>query len=244
MPVLRYQLGYLARSSLVTLGITVAVIAVVGLFLVQPVSEADFDADVSVGVILRIEGNAVLGLNISPVLMVTIFIVGIVGIREDIKFMLQHGVGRRTTYLSTFLGGLINGAWLGLVCELLNMAIRSFTAIPASAMPFPAASFFGGWLMHMGCLFFALQFGVLVSLIYYRLNRLQQIILSVAAGAIVVFALPNIFTRFFFGVAAVFERAMQAVTASPFALACLMLLAGIIAAAANFLLLRRAQVKE
>jgi len=229
----------MAKSYLITLGIIVAIAIIIGSFVVttgETVS-IEFIGMISIG------GNVYTNFNFGIALMITIFVIGIVGIREDLKLMLQHGIGRYTTYFSTLLSGLITGAAMGLVCEIMNMAARFWPVFPMNIPPYSAAGFISGWVLLAAGFFFAGQLGIMISLIYYRLKRFMQIVFSVAAGATIIFTLPFCIT-FIFNENNALGRTLQSIASNPFALACLIFLLGATAAAANFLLLRRAQVKE
>ena len=207
-PALRYQITYLGKFFLIAFGIIVAVYAFLHLFFSVAVTSDTIEINMSD--------------SLLSVLLVMLFIIGIVGIREDLKMFLQHGAGRRTVYVSTLISGFFTAVVLGLICELFSLF---FTV---------GQSFFGGWLFNGACFFFAWQLGGLISLIYYRMNRIQQIVFSVAGGsllgALAVFVLPYM--------AAYIPSGMWAAPTVP------ILLCGLLAAAFNFLLLRRAQVKE
>ena len=239
-PAMRYQLSYMARGALITLGILCAVFFALGLIMViNDVTEGA----INIGVI-SVNGNVSFHFNSGAVMAITIFIFGIVGIREDLKLFLQHGIGRYTTYFSSLFSSLIIGVALGLLLELLNLAAALWSAFSAQTPAFSVGGFISGWLLHTGGLFFAWHFGALISLIYYRLQKIQQIIFSVAGVAILVFALPRALSRFFGEDSTALERALRSITATPLSLVCLIFFIGAFAAAANFLLLRRAQVKE
>jgi len=109
----------------------------------------------------------------------------------------------------------------------------------------PVEGFFMSWFLNIGIFFFTWQLGTVISLIYYRLNRMGQIIFSVAAGGIILFGVPNIVVRHVLRDG--FDAFMEAVSnalVNPANLTLFVFLIGVLAAAFNFMLIRRAEVKE
>lgn len=240
IPALRYQLQYMTLVFLGALGVLAAIFIV--LTLLGVFTSSDETVNINIMDIINIGSASYdVNFNVGAIMMFMLFIIAIGSIREDLRFLLQHGMGRCTTYFSTLLGHLISGAALGLLCELFNLAAGYSPVFVASGLTFPGG-FFSGWMLHMGCFFLAGQLGVLISLIYYLLNKIQTIVFSVTGGAILLFGLPSMMLNIFGEDASALETIL-AVFANPFALACLIFLIGALTAAANFLLLRRAQVR-
>jgi hypothetical protein len=241
IPALRYQLDYMAKTSMVALGIMMTFFIVFGMF-------AIFSNEIPVVInlmgVINIGGEAYVIINFGVVLITMVFITGIAAIREDMKFFLQHGIGRYTTYFSTLFCGMIYGIAMGLLCQIFSLAAGLWPAFSATGLRFSAGGFFGGWILHAVCFPFAWQFGTLISLIYYRLSKIMTIVFSLAAGSALVFALPAILSRISDERRAAPALALSSIAANPFSLACFILLAGALVAAINFLLLRRAQAKE
>ena len=236
-PALHYQLDYFVRSSLSYLGVLAAIIISINLI-------RRFFIDGTVVDILGLVrfdtgGGGFFVFNVGTILVFMLFVIGIVGIREDFKMLLQHGMGRCTAYFSSLFGSLIFAAVLGLFCELLNIAARYWPSFPVRGMTFLEQGFFAGWFLQAGFFFLAWQLGVLISLIYYRLNGLQQTVFTVAAVATIIFVLPGGLRHIAEG-GADLEAALVGLLANPTFIP----LWGALAAVGNFLLLRRAQVKE
>jgi len=192
-------------------------------------------------------------MNIGGIFVITFFIVGIAGIREDLRFFLQNGMGRYTVYFSTLLASLICSAVLGLIFGLINALPVQFVSATAFGS---SGSFLAGWIMSGVFLFFAWQLGTLISLIYYRLkNTFQIVAVSVAGGVLILSGLPNIIYTFLYAVipssdvaaevAEAINEAFYGATILPQNnMPVVILLLGTVAAVLNFLLIRRAQVKE
>ena len=237
-PALHYQLDYMVRASLSYIGVLAVIIIFISLI------RRFFGGLTVVNIlgIVRIDAGGIGGgqftFNVGGLIIFILFVIGIVGIREDLKLFLQHGMGRATTYFSTLIISLICAVSYGLFCELLNLAFIHWPNFPVRAMFFPAQSFFAGWFFHASLFFFAWQLGVLISLIYYRMNGVQQTVFSVAGVAMIMFALPGGIRRIAGGED--LEAALVALLANPAFLP----LWGVLAAAGSFLLLRRAQVKD
>jgi len=159
-PAIRYQLEYIGKFFMFAFVIVAAVMALLYIIL-------------EARIILSIDHADGFNISTNLVSMITImlFVIGIVGIREDLKMYLQFGAGRRTVFVSTLISTLITGVVLGLICELRFMIGFMMTA----------AGFFLAW-----------QLGALISLIYYRLNLIGIIVFSVAGGAVMLFCLPFI----------------------------------------------------
>ena len=241
-PALHYHLDYMARASLSTLGIVSAIVFVLSLFV--SVTTVDDGTDITIAFLgnVNIGGNVIF--NAGSVIVIMLFVVGIAGIREDIKFLLQHGMGRYTVYFSTLWSSLISSAALGLSCEILNLIWNAWPAFPASGIVFPNGGFFSGWILHTLCFFLAWQLGMLLSLIYYRLSRTGQIVFSVAGVAFLVFALPNIILSILGDEVGVLDAIFFNYPQNPLTLMMVALLGGVLSAGGNFLLIRRAQIRE
>jgi len=245
-PAVRYHLEYVFWALLWTFGIVGAISVAIHIFFGAITTTGNVDVNI-LGFVLfssteRPEMIAML--NLGALAMFMFFIFGIAGIREDLRFYLQHGMGRRTTYWSFVVGALISGAVVGLLGEALNLAFRFWPAFPLSGLNFnPVSGFFIGWVLHIGFFFFAWQFGALLSLIYYRLSKNQQIIFTVAAIATFVIILPRAAASLLPS-ADVIATAVYSFLSSP--LNWIVIIFSLCAGTAlgNFLLLRRANVKE
>jgi len=242
-PALRYQLTTMSKAAAMVFAIVFAVAIflhfLVGFF-IEPETTVNIagivstEADETFETFIRV--NQV---NFGFVAIIFLFVAGVGGIREDLKLMLQHGMGRRTVYVSTLLGSLISSAALGIFCELLNLV----TVFSISGLNFQGG-FFSGVLLHTLSFFLAWQLGTLISMIYYRLETMQKIIFSVLGGALIVFGIPRTITRLLTHDAGAFEATLINIFTNPFVLVLPILVCGVLAATGNFLLLRRAQVRE
>jgi len=231
-PVLRYNLEYVAWSCLYVFGISAAIMLI-----------ANFGR-VVIPENIYVEGSF---FNFAAIGVVLYFILGIAGVREDLRFLLQHGMGRKTTFYGNLFCSLIAGIVLALFCMIVELAARNWAGFPAAGSIFPYHGFFVGWLSHIASFFFAWQFGIILSLIYYRLNKIQQIAFSVV-GIAIIMALSAFGIRSLVVNIADFEEAIRRLVDNPpeIMMPAVLVLGGlgIVAAFGNYLLLRRAQVRE
>lgn len=245
-PAMRYQLEYMLDAFLSIMGVTVLIMIAMFILGVTFGAEAETEMNILVIGSVNIGGMGNFSFNMASIMVMALFIIGIAGIREDIKMFLQHGMGRYTVYFSTLFAALVCGALMGLFFQLLNLLYYHWPVFPARGLGFQGSGFFSGWLWHMGVLFFAWQLGTLISLIYYRLSGRQAVIFSVAAGGLMLFVLPGFIGRLVSFVTS--NVAGQAVfTPAPGGFGSRLtaiFFFGMLSAGLNFLLIRRAQVRE
>jgi len=244
-PAMRYQMSYMWKSFITVFGIAMAVVTLVMIFF--SVNIADGEAHILFFQITQ-DGaiNTVIHFNMAAVMLFMFFIVGVSGIREDLRFYLQNGLSRRTVYASTVLSSAASGLGVGFISALFNLTGSILPGFPVRGFMFSdlqtytALNFIGDLLLHTLCFFLAWQLGSLISLIYYRLGKIQQVVFSVLGIAILIFGLP-------FSLAAVITRAdfetLGAAFSSTLFIGIILLLVSILTAVGNFLLLRRAPLK-
>ena len=225
---LHYQLNYFGWSSLWVYGITVAVMIALSGVIVFSVNDANINA------------------GISSVAFVHLLILGI-DIRGDLKFYLQHGISRRTTFLSNLFSSILCAVLLGIFCEVIYLILNRWINQSELLYAYGAFNFLINWLRNTIMFVFAWQIGTLISLIYYRLGAMQKVIFSVLAiGALILTFSGAI--RFIVSFTDDFTELVTKLADSSFdVLSPVLLIAlalAIIATFGNYLLLRRAPVKE
>lgn len=239
---LHYQLDYMVKSYWGFFGVILAIMIFIRLLMAfagNAVSfELPFAGDINIGV-GEVQAQGHVNFNIGIPVIIMLFIVGIIGIREDIKMLLQHGMGRYTIYFSGLINSLLTGAFLGFICMILSLIANRWPGFFVIGSVVSVQGFLNGWILNIGGFFFAWQLGSMISLIYYRLNHIQQVIFSVSAGAVLLFGVPNIISRIG---AEAFAESLSNIFVNNAILTLFLL--GASAAAFNFLLLRRAEVKE
>ena len=234
---LHYQLDYMFWASLWVLGITSAIF-IVSVLLSGVAAAGNFVFVVNAGYDYgQFTGNA------NAIFTIFLFVIGIVGIRSDLKFFLQNGMGRNTTFFSNLLASIIVGVVLGFINEVITVVIAMLFV---NAMN-PGSNFMQNWAVSSAVFIGAWQIGALISLIYYRLNRLGQVIFTISAIALVVFGFGAFANYFLRDPDAMIERIEEFVTVSQniaINTTLITLAIAAVAAAGSFLLIRRAQIKE
>jgi len=246
-PAMRYQLNYMFWASLISFAIMTAVLIIVVFFSTTIRIDEVEQTIVNLGVVdFAFESEMIVNFNIGGVLIIMLFIVGVGGTREDLRFFIQHGIGRKACFLSTLFSSLIVGAVYALVCELLNLAFINLALFPVSGFHHSDIGFFGGWLLHTLTFFIAWQLGALISLIYYRLNKIGKVIFSVAAVATLSFGIPRFIDHLigFVFSGDVDGTAFAEFFANPLNTIPITLAFSVVFALGNFLLIRRANVKD
>jgi len=187
-------------------------------------------------------GGGMVIFDIGGIFTVMLFIVGICAIREDLRLFIQHGMGRKTTYICNILIGIIAAIGAGFFSELLALLSANFMLFSNGIIAI-SDNFFVSWLLRTLSLFFAWQLGTMISLIYYRLNTIMKVLFSVVAGVLFLGILPisiiNIFDVLFPSEGSVLANFFV----SPLTLGLVMLGMGVICTVISFPLIRRAPTK-
>ena len=191
----RYQLDYALYSCLWVYGIATAIFVLLGFISNHAGGIEAFFMDfayivtrdtpmVELNVNDNVSGTTIF--NYMPIAVVHFFILGIIGIREDIMFFLQHGIGRVTTYASHIVSSLITSTLIAFIFALID-----FIAGNVAWLPFFGSStvgdFLSSWVLYSLGLFFMWQLGILISMIFYRLNHVQKVVFIVLLIMSVVF---------------------------------------------------------
>jgi hypothetical protein len=223
---LKYQLAYIAWSSLFVYGISLLVIAGLSLFVTV--------------------NNGNMQTNLAPIAFIHFLVIGASGIREDLRFFLQHGTGRRTTFLSSLYGSIISSLAISLFIMIFDMIFGFFQG----SYEFFAQAFISDLIFYFLMLFSVWHIGTLISLIYYRLNKVQQRILTallIGAGILIfssgisfIVFNTDFFTAWIEWVINSAEN--QATVLSPAIF--VFLLGGAISAAVSYFLIIKAQIKD
>ena len=226
---LYYQLSDFGWSSLYVYGITAAIVVAIGFLVTTSTSESGID------------------FGIGIVGFVHLLIVGIDGIREYLRFFLQHGIGRSTIFFSNLFASLICSIALGLFCELFNLFTGYWFSDAVFGHAFAVRGLIVGWMLHAVFFFFAWQVGAMISLIYYRLNKVQQSVFSVASIATIILAFSGGIRRLA-SASDEFVDMIQRAVDNPLGLTSIVFWAvlalGILSAVGSYLLIRRVHVRE
>jgi len=249
MPTLRYQLEYSAKSLLTMLGISVAVLILLSVLITTFVTSdyvvAQDEQVLSTFLILRVDGaGQIFSYNVAAIATVMFFVIGVSVVREDLRFFIQNGVGRRTTFVSTVLAGLVVGVVWGLFCEIMNLLFGNFNFFPGFGMIMQSTGFITGWALNGLSIFFVWQLGAMISLIYFRLGKTQKVVFTVAAIALLIFIVPNVIGHVvgFVLPGGMDAEALVRFFGNPLNIVFVALGASVITAIINFLLIRRVQI--
>jgi len=137
--------------------------------------------------------------------MITMFVTGICTIREDLRLMLQNGVGRRTVFTAELLVILSVSLLLGLAGELLVAVSQIATShwqnfyiwdifqllfFNEMGKDLTFAAHIQSMLCSFGLYTCANLTGIFVSLLFYRLNKVWTIIVAVGTPIFFFIGLP------------------------------------------------------
>ena len=181
------------------------------------------------------------------------FVMGIALCWDNLKMALANGVSRRTVFTSTLLSSLIGSAVLTvftLCCtqlfgSLLNAySIYSFTYEGYAASPF--LSILAQALWQMALYFLSMMTGLLIAVIYYRLNKVATIAVSVGVPVFCFMVLPILFTllpTLFTAFVSAFSKLFSFIARSPYHSCLVFLITAAVMAALSWLAMRRAPLR-
>lgn len=200
----------------------------------------------------EVKTGSISGFGMAAAIMV--FVVGIVTIREDLRLFIQHGIGRRTIFIMESLTILIISFILAIGERLLISAGVAFTrnnpdiqvvdlyqnlfmerTLVQSSLATHLESIAAFFAVIAGAYFT----GMLISLVFYRLNKLWTVIVAVGAPLFLFVGLPILMNYF----ALSFEAPMNFLLSSPWIFIGCTLAGTAVIALLNWLLLRRAPIK-
>ncbi len=191
---------------------------------------------------------------------VAMFVMGICTIREDVRLMLQSGVGRRTVFTVELLVMLLISLMLAAAGELLlavtQAAVSSLRDLYVTDLfqmlffrdmgrDLTLAAHLQSILCYFGLYACANFTGMFISLVFYRLNKMWTIVVAVGAPIFFFVGLPlliawQVFPDFL-GKAVI--RLMTFSFTSPWTLLLTFSVTIVLISAVNWLLFRRAPVK-
>jgi len=265
-PAMRYQLNYMFWASIIAFAIAIAVLILLTVLVgvtgftdsVTVTEEVLVDGEwitinddsiivdagpINFDIAIGVHNTSGVTFQVAGIFALMLFIIGIAGTREDLRFFVQHGLSRKTTFVSTLLTSIIIAVAYALVSEAIYLAFTHLTSFPISGLRISSAGFFGRFSLQTLTLFFAWQLGAVISLIYYRMNTVAKVIFSITAGATIIFVIPALI-----GFTVFSERSFLSVLvdfiATTHGTIILFLALGAICALGNYLLIRRAPIKE
>lgn len=238
-PAFLYRLKDSMRGALIFWGIFTLVIAV----LIVGFSVASSGTE---------DGGTIVGYSFAA--SITMFVFGICAVREDLRLMMQNGIGRRTVFLVELcvvvvvaLGLAIGGELLLLLARLMAGGISGLTItdiFPAllaqsTTSALPVGAHLLNMLFTVLLLCCASYGGMLISLFFYRLPRPWNIVAAIGLPLLFVNGIPFLFGVGIPVMSALFELMFHSVGS----VLCTMLVCALLCAGLSWLLLRRAPVQ-
>lgn len=141
---------------------------------------------------------------------VMMLVMGICAIREDLRFFIQNGVGRRTAFLTQWIAALELAALLaigGQLFQLLANAIAQSTPnvrigelysmlYAQGAMSLSLWQHVESFILYLGFLLMAYMGGMFFSLLFYVLNKTMQIVVAVSISFLLFGGIPFLWPYF------------------------------------------------
>lgn len=163
---------------------------------------------VIVGVLSRLSNGAMSGMDgITPIFL---FVAGIVTFTTEFKVYMQNGLSRKLLSQSILLSFVI-GCFIMLIADLIIGVICLITFpdyISASKQLYPTFDIASRYFFHYGLLLFMSYVGYFIGALYYRMNKLLTILVSVCV--------PILFTYLSFGICIVDTNDQVTKSVSPF----------------------------
>lgn len=247
---IRPAFQYRFQDTLKSIGVFFAIMVVLFLIVISLVSYS-----VSIGG--KVSGN------FSPFVFaatITLFVMGITTIRDDLRLMLQNGIGRRTIFVTELFVALsvsmilaFAGVLLIAIGQTLIATRSEFIITDLYQQLYTDGSnntlSFGKHLENIALSFSIYTCvniaGIFISLLFYRLNKMWTLIVAIGAPLLLFIGLPLLLTRSRLGyiLESVFVRILEFALSSPWAMFLCFLLAAIFIGILNWLMLKRAPVK-
>lgn len=137
---------------------------------------------------------------------ITIFVFGICSIRDDLRFCIQHGVGRRTVFVSVSLsiaciavifavaGETILAVMQALSSTRENIAIYDIYQLIFldAAATMTLSQHLLSIVFNISCFILVGMAGMFVFLVFYRLSKIWTIIVAISVPVLLVFGVPLI----------------------------------------------------
>lgn len=189
---------------------------------------------------------------------IMLFVLGITFCREGLRFSLANGISRRTFFISFLLSMSLLSAIVMLLNSLFTLIFSNFLNMQAElfALLYPGywktgnhvMDFLsnGFWTFLLSMLFIIL--GFFISGVYYRLNRITRILVSVIVPAFFILVLPTVLLIMPVNITRPIEEAVSNffvfLLQSPYLMGGCFLLLAVVIGFFSWLLIRRAPIKE
>ncbi len=238
-PAFRYQMKSYLKGGITIYLILMAVMAVLLIGLVNIRSSASSSVSFS-------------GISITTAIF--LFVTGIVNIRSDLRLCLQYGVSRRTSFVSELLVVGSISAIMAAAGELLSGVMQLITAQDRQFMMSDLYQliFVGSdkatlnfnqhvlsALINFGLMAVACLFGMFFSLMFWRLNKFWTVVAALAIPVLL-----NVVPILISVSGLDMKPFLRWIISSPFCLILFMILLAAFFGIINWLLLRKANIKE
>lgn len=162
---------------------------------------------VALGIIFGITSNSSSSVNMNGASfqfasLIFIMVVGIVSIREDLRMLIQHGIGRKTSFIASCLAAMAIALSLAVFSEIINAA---FTAITSGQQNITVYSWISmllpegemGFSLYLLSIVISFSFllgayfmGMFISLVFYRLSKSWRLVVAIGVPAFFIIILP------------------------------------------------------
>ncbi len=246
LPAFRYSIkGYL-KSSVVFVGIIILV------FLFLAVLMGILSSQTTAG--------SISGGSFEFSSFIFLLVIGIVAIREDLRMLIQHGLGRRTCFISSLLCAAVIAMALAIFAELLstlliaisanyqNIAVSSFTQMLFQTESLSFAQHLLAVIINFSIMLCSYFVGMFCSLVFYRLPKYWKLVVAIGVPAFFVILMPlfsqtKIGAAFFAALSKFLDKLIELIAASSWYLVLFVLIIALVVAGLCFLLIRRADIQ-
>lgn len=182
------------------------------------------------------------------------FVLGISGVRSDVRLCLQYGVSRRSSFVSNILVLIVVSAILAFAGEIITAIAQTLVAVKENVFVGDIYQIIylqeGMWgelsfgqhllsiLVNLSLLVCACIGGMFFSLLFWRLNKFWTIVIAVAIPVLL-----NILPIGLFRLGANIMPLLKWIALSPYNFTLFFLLVAILFAIIDWLLLRKADIK-
>ena len=134
---------------------------------------------------------------------ITIFIIGIVSVRENLRMFIQNGIGRRTAYFTNLSVAVTLALILSIAGELILGITQTIIASPEilsfyqmifnqGSIELTFAQRLASFALNFSFYVFAYIGGMLISLIFYRLSKPWNLVVAIGVPVFFIIILPLI----------------------------------------------------
>lgn len=166
---------------------------------------------VTANISIRLSGDITIMFNaFETAAAIASFVIGIVSIREDMRLLIQYGVGRRTAFLSEIavavmitmimsvagiLIALIGGSLAAGNENIVINTLYSFIYAQRAALLSPTAIFMETFLWNFIIYLSAYFTGMFISLMFYRLSKVWKVIAAIGLPILFLVILPTVLVK-------------------------------------------------